>query len=68
MKSKKIVIAPFGKLKGHVIDWFDLKYVYPHHTVATPLPLFYFLIDYENTFINKLNDCCTDVIDSLITV
>ena len=26
MKSNKIVIALFGKLKGNVIDWFDLKY------------------------------------------
>ena len=34
MNLNKIVIALFGKLKGHVIDWFDLKYVYPHHTVA----------------------------------
>ena len=39
MNSNKIVIALFGKLKGHVIDWFDLKYVYHHHTVAKTEPL-----------------------------
>ena len=34
MNSNKIVIALFEKLKGHFIDWFDLKYVYHHHKVA----------------------------------
>ena len=65
MNSNKIVIALFEKLKGHFIDWFDLKYVY--HTIKWPKrealfwpknmifqgkPLYY-IIMYNYTKINK---------------
>ena len=60
--KKKIVIALFGKLMGHVIDWFDLKYFYHHYTVAKSEPLFgqktWFLnMTFKQYYFQKLDIC-----------